>query len=237
MKPYTLFSRIYDEAWSGFSAGYIPFLKTLGERHPFSMNAILDLACGTGSLVFLLASKAERVVGLDLSAEMLEIARRKCRSLGNVGFVQGDFRSFDLDEKFDLVISCFDSLNYIERIGELTDVFRCVERHLNGGGFFVFDVVTERHMVACDGFGDSFELAGIKYEHSGRYYPDRKVNEVVFRFEAGDEVHRQIPVEYNDVLDAAETTGLSLVEAFSGPKFEPVDDTSRRFFFALTREG
>jgi SAM-dependent methyltransferase len=72
-----------------------PILRPLHTRiqsmisgHP----AILDVACGTGALSFLLAGTARRVVGIDISDSMLCTANRtkQQRSITNVDFVQAD---------------------------------------------------------------------------------------------------------------------------------------------------
>src|SRR6059058_4931074 len=47
---------------------------------PASGRRALDLACGTGDITFLLADRGVLVVGLDLTARMIEIARGKTRS-------------------------------------------------------------------------------------------------------------------------------------------------------------
>src|SRR5919107_530732 len=47
----------------------------------------LDLACGTGDIAFLLASRGARVVGLDITHRMLQLATAK---RGEAEFVTGD---------------------------------------------------------------------------------------------------------------------------------------------------
>jgi SAM-dependent methyltransferase len=47
-------------------------------------------------------SQGGKVVGLDLSPAMLDVARDKSAGMSNVRWVQGDMRSFDLDETFGL---------------------------------------------------------------------------------------------------------------------------------------
>jgi len=69
-------------------------------------NHVLDVACGTGTLVGLLAACAGpdgRVVGLDFSEEMLEVARHKVQ-MAQVEFVQGNAEEMPFeDQSFDCV--------------------------------------------------------------------------------------------------------------------------------------
>ena len=76
MEAYTEFAQVYDrfmdnvpyEAWcEGIS-------KILTE-HGISEGLVLDLGCGTGTMTRLLRQKGYDMIGVDASAEMLEIAR------------------------------------------------------------------------------------------------------------------------------------------------------------------
>jgi SAM-dependent methyltransferase len=72
---------------------------------------VLDVGCGNGA-VSLEAARAVgpggRVTGLDLSAPMLEVARRRAREQGiEVEFVQGDAQTASFDQPFDMVVSRF----------------------------------------------------------------------------------------------------------------------------------
>lgn len=74
---------------------------------------VLDVACGTGDLTFMAANQVEEqghVTGLDLSAQMLDIARHKAkqRGLRNVELVEGNALQLPFeDNRFDAVITGF----------------------------------------------------------------------------------------------------------------------------------
>jgi len=76
--------------------------KIIQEINPIN-KSILDVATGTGSLAIELSNSAEKVVGIDLSSKMLDIAEKKRRN-DNLTFLQMDAcrMKFD-DEEFDLV--------------------------------------------------------------------------------------------------------------------------------------
>src|SRR5215218_8149650 len=66
---------------------------------------ILELACGTGRLTIPLARDGHEVVGLDASRTMLRAARAKAEAEDlDIAFVQADMRSFDLGQRFPLII-------------------------------------------------------------------------------------------------------------------------------------
>lgn len=68
---------------------------------------VLDLAAGTGLLALELASKVKKVSGMDISSEMINLARIKAKSrqIGNVEFSTGDAYQLPFtDNSFDVVL-------------------------------------------------------------------------------------------------------------------------------------
>jgi len=80
--------------------------ELLGERAELQLLAALlegseivgDLGCGTGTLTRLLAPFAARVIGVDRSSEMLEIAGERTAGLPNVDLRQGDFSRLPVED-------------------------------------------------------------------------------------------------------------------------------------------
>ena len=142
MQTYDDIAEWYDE-WIGTHAmredPYFPAVEALmGE---VSSQRICDLACGQGRVAQHLASLGASVVGVDISAKLLEIARRHEESnpLG-ITYVHADVRSLDDDElmgKFDGV-ACYMALM---DIADLAPTFASVARILRPAGWFVFSIL------------------------------------------------------------------------------------------------
>lgn len=82
---------------------YHPYL--LG-RLPARSGDALDVGCGTGAFARLLAGRAERVLALDLSPEMVRRARQRCSGHPNVRFEVAGVMEVDLPpDRFDAVVS------------------------------------------------------------------------------------------------------------------------------------
>jgi SAM-dependent methyltransferase len=141
VQSYDVFAPFYD-AVQGDRADHSAYIRSLIEEHHPEARTLLELACGTGSVMKQLASSYE-VTGVDRSDAMLAVAREK---LPDARFVEGDMTTVDLDETFDVVLCAFDSINHLLRFEEWEAVFDRALAHLNKGGIFLFDVNTERQL-------------------------------------------------------------------------------------------
>jgi SAM-dependent methyltransferase len=154
---YGAYARFYD-ATQGDRAEHAAYVRSLLKKHHPKAKTVLELACGTGSILKQLQPHYE-VTGVDLSGEMLAIARKK---LPGVRLVHGDMRTVDLDERFDAVLCVYDSINHLTRFRDWEAVFRRAREHVNDRGVFVFDINTVHRLAASSGappmvqwFGDA----------------------------------------------------------------------------------
>ncbi|MEJ5992595.1 tetratricopeptide repeat protein [Ramlibacter sp. PS3R-8] len=125
-------------------------LAATGRRY----HNALDLGCGTGLCARYLRPLADRLTGVDLSANMVE----KARELGLYdGLQQGDIVEFlaRSPDIYDLVVAA-DVFVYV---GALDDVFAQVANVMLPGGRFSFTVE--------EALGEEFELRpSLRYAHS-----------------------------------------------------------------------
>src|SRR4249919_1357226 len=138
MVAYANLDRFYDAAM-GDRTEMASYIRRLIRRHKPRARTLLELACGTGAVLKILA-KSYDVAGLDLSPQMLLLARKK---LPNVRFYRKDMARFELATKFDVIICVFDSINHVLKFADWQRTFRNAARHLEEDGLFLFDINTE----------------------------------------------------------------------------------------------
>lgn len=95
---------------------------------------VLDAACGEGYGSALIASQADHVTGLDISASAIDHAKTRYQELGNLEFRTGDVSGLPFeDDVFDVIVS-FETLEHLEAQKDMLREFR---RVLRADGFLV----------------------------------------------------------------------------------------------------
>jgi ubiquinone/menaquinone biosynthesis C-methylase UbiE len=98
-------------------------------------NRLLDVACGTGHHIMYMTEHYE-TEGIDLSEEMLMIARRRTP---NVAYHHADMIDFNLHRKYDIVTCLFSSIGYVKTMDNLKKALTCMADHLVPGGVLLIE--------------------------------------------------------------------------------------------------
>jgi trans-aconitate methyltransferase len=117
---------LYDE-----KLGYVSNfgMEVVELLNPKKGERILDIGCGTGDLSNEIAKLGADVIGMDVSTEMVEKARKK---YPQVHFIFGSGEDFNFDTKFDAIFSNA-ALHWMNNV----KVVECLWNNLNKGGRFV----------------------------------------------------------------------------------------------------
>lgn len=107
-------------------------------------SLILDAGCGTGQMTVLLAKLGYDMIGVDLSSEMLSVAKARSEENGvEPLFLCQDMSDIELYGTVGGAISCLDSVNYLISTEKLDAFFALMHNYIDKGGIFVFDVNTK----------------------------------------------------------------------------------------------
>jgi len=254
---YSEFAHIYDwvmhdvdyEMWADYVTGLIQAEGVRGKD-------LLDLACGTGNVSFAMARRGYRVTGLDLSPQMLDVARKKAQDLvpasemrsdqpvtpvQPVDYIHGDMRAFDLGRQFHVITCLYDSINYLRSQEDLAQAFTCSRNHLKHGGVFVFDVNTEYQLAR------SHNKPTVMLEKGDQiilFWQDRwvqktktwqvrlsgfvKEGEMYRRFQ---EIHEERAYSAAEVQACLDEAGFSRVTVYEAYARQPARPQSPRLYF------
>lgn len=139
---YGTFSSYYDSLTANVDhASIADYLSTLLKEIKPDCSLVADLACGTGSISVHLCELGYDVIGVDLSPEMLSIA--KAKSPDSILYLCQPLDELDLFGTIDASVCCLDSLNHITDEFELQRTFDRISLFTEPCGAFIFDVNTE----------------------------------------------------------------------------------------------
>ena len=158
---YTAFAYVYDELMDNVPYDdWAEYLIGLLKENGVADGLVCELGCGTGQMTRRLAAAGYDMIGIDLSEDMLEVAREQeygaCddeeyfeneviddRIQPSILYLQQDMRSFELYGTVSAIVSICDSMNYITTEEDLLTVFKLVNNYLDRDGVFIFDLNTE----------------------------------------------------------------------------------------------
>jgi SAM-dependent methyltransferase len=229
MKIYHRLSSVYDSGWGVFALQYLKLIEQFLEQRGIATAKILDIACGTGNLAISLAKRGHQVLGLDISGDMIDIARNKADGLANLAFIKHDMTSFHLKKSFDLVCCSFDALNYLTNPQDLLSMFGCVSGVLRPSGLFIFDSVTTCHYLNRINGSCYKDIAGHSFWQEWNYDPGTRMASTVFRFsDSAVEIHDQRPYDLVEIKPALKQAGLEILHTYSGFEGQPFKASSHR---------
>lgn len=240
------FASIYDDVMGNVPYDlWYSYVKDLLDHYDQGPEQVIDLACGTGNMTFRFAeNESWKVSGVDMSEEMLEMARGKAEQNElNVDFYQADLRTFSPDDEFDLAVSLFDSLNYILNYEELKKVFLNVYNLLNDRGIFIFDMNTiERLMSIEPGTlllnGDNYSCfwKDIIDKENKIWQVDLKIYFDNDRINFSREVHQETSYPIQDILAGLKWAGFKEIDVFKAYTFKRGKDSDNRVYFVAGKD-
>jgi ubiquinone/menaquinone biosynthesis C-methylase UbiE len=238
--PYSAIAFAYDDlmchvnyrSWAGYLDKLIARFGNGGRR-------IVDGCCGTGKMMVELSRKEYAVCGFDLSLEMLHQAGRN----GLFSLWQGDLKNLSLKPNWDVFLCLYDSIQYLS-VSELDSVFNQVSRCLLPEGVFIFDIVTEHHVLKYwANYTESMHFRDQEILRQSWYNRPKKMLHTVFEVtedkgRAGyQEHHRQSVFTLSEIEDCIRQSRFELVGMFEDFGFQPGEKTSDRIHFVLRKES
>jgi len=238
--PYEKLAEIYDYVMRHVDyQKWASHVQRLLQRCHCYPARILDVACGTGSLLLELTHRGFQVMGFDYSLPMIRMARRK---LPGVPLWQGDMRAFAVSRPLEAILCLYDSINYLMTLREVTQMLHCCYRNLVGGGILIFDTCTElnslRHFTNYRDHGSTSDFEFARWSH---YDPQQRIQYTEFKIhfrgskEIFHEVHQQRVYANEQIREVIRATSFRLRWALDGFTLAPASDRSYRIHWVLMK--
>lgn len=127
-QQYDRLASVYDRRWKKYISNTLSFLKAWAEISP--EDTVLDIACGTGEFERLLLTDYPtlKIVGVDISEEMLAIAEEKCSVYPQVSFQTASASALPFaNNTFDVIVSASSFHYFGEPLAALIEMQRVLK--------------------------------------------------------------------------------------------------------------
>lgn len=111
------------------------------------IDNVLELGCGTGTYSVIAAEYFENVSAVDLSQDMIKLAKLK-NHRSNISYSVNNLCKVEFSEKYDLIFSLFHVFSYLTSIDSLKDAIETASKHMKVGGVLCFDVWSSAGFVS-----------------------------------------------------------------------------------------
>jgi ubiquinone/menaquinone biosynthesis C-methylase UbiE len=238
IRSYEKFAVVYDLVTpEEFYFDYFNFIKKILKRLNYKPQNILDVACGTGRLAKILLDKDYDVEGLDISESMLEIARKR-----GLKVYQSNMVDFNIGQKYDLIISTYDSLNYVLQESSLKKCFNSIKKHLNQKGIFICDMNSDYKInkVLPEYKVDYYDFSEVNAEliWLNSHEPNLWIGELLLfkkaedgKYERFSEKYIERAYELKTIKKLLKEAEFEILETYSNFEFNKIKKDSKRWFF------
>lgn len=265
----TYFAEIYDEVMKNVPYKYwFRYLNDLLKYYNHRPESVLELASGTSNMTlkFIDFKPVNKITALDLSSAMISKAIEKLelkaaqnpnleiKSYNNeeekyflknfnqklsINFTSQNMADFQLDNSFDLIVSFFDSLNYLTDIKQLEKTFENAADHLNQDGLFIFDMNSIGRIKTIG--ENSYVIEGDNYEcfWEDKVKPKENLWQVKLKIcpsndqlPCFEETHSERGYKIKTILRLLKNSGFEAVDVYNAFSFARGRNNSRRLYFA-----
>ena len=241
MNAYHALAASYDRLTSDVNyEAIVAFYHEILNKEGVRPKNAVDLACGTGSVALILAKKGYRVIGVDMSEEMLTVAQQRAfEQVGYPMFIRQKLQKLFLPKGVDMAVCALDGLDYILNPEDCKKAIQRVYKALNPGGIFIFDVNTPEKLRAMDGQVFLDEDDDVYCVWRGEF--DENTNICSYGMDLfqrrGDlwqrsfEEHREYAYSQQQLYDYLKAAGFTHIEVYADRKFEAPREGEQRIYF------
>lgn len=225
--------------------GVADFIENIFISRNKNPQLIADLACGTGNVTIPLARRGYEMIGVDISEEMLSLAREKAEAEAlDILFLKQDISGLDLYGTCDAFLCMIDGLNYIIEPKKIEYMLKRIKTcFLNPDGILIFDISTRyklENIIANNTF--IHDTDEVFYSWENKYIKKLNLSKMYLNFfiKQGNGQYKRFYEEHlqrghleEELVSALKKNGFSEIEVFDGFTFnKPRIDSERVVFVA-----
>ncbi len=236
--PYLHVANIYPHLMNFVSyKWWARYIYTITKPKVVKNPCVLELASGNCALAVYLSKHYKNYIATDISQSMLNHSNYKLNK------VCCDMTAIPFTKKFDLILTSFDSVNYILSRKRLLKFFKESCKNLSEKGVLTFDAALEsnsyKHQKTATTKG---RVKGYIYYRKSIFLPASKIHKNIFKITYPDgktfsEIHKQKIYSYETFFEMAEKSGLYVVNCYKAFSFTKGKASSDRVQFIMKRKS
>ena len=213
-KNYSIYAKYYDILNTDYSLWHHIIQENIPKANMY--KKVIEFGCGTGNILQKYA-KSFSVYGVDLSSNMLEQAKEK---IPKGTFYCKEMVSFSTEEKFDVALCLFDTINHILDFSKWKVFFENVASSLTPEGVFILDTNTTQRLKQittyppmCKEFDDNYFFMKLLQKNETNFLFDVRIlvktDEGLYREEketieettrTGEEIHILLSHYFSNIV-------------------------------------
>lgn len=235
---YVHISNIYDHIMRKVRYDYwADYIYALAGNFINNESSVLELGSGNCKLAKFLSAYFPKIIATDLSFRMLSK-----NSKSRMPKVCCDMTLLPFKSEFDMIVSAFDSVNYITTAKKMKTFFREILSHLTDEGIFTFDASLEnnsyKHIKDPLRKGSYKKL---KYTQESEYNADKKLHQNIFyiTYPNGNtfkEIHIQKIYPFEYYFEIMDLSGLRVKQCYDSFTFKDGNANSPRVQFVVAKK-
>ena len=209
-------------------------LNVVSEYLDVNTPSVLELGAGDCKMTRHISKKYHNILASDLSLPMLQKGKKVF-----ITKVCCDMTSLPFNNKFDLIYSTFDSINYLLSKRKLLTLFLEVKKVLSDTGIFTFDVSLERNSLDFEGaYTVEGKIKGYSFTRKSQYNSKSRIHKNIFSISdkygnVKKEIHKQKIYKFETYFDIIAKSGMYVVECLDAFTFNNGNQNSERVQFIL----
>ncbi|MCG8539908.1 MAG: class I SAM-dependent methyltransferase [Clostridia bacterium] len=246
MEAYSGFAQVYDFLMKDVDYdGWVDYIEEIFISKGCKPQTILELACGTGNITNRLSKRGYDIVGIDISNEMLALAKNKAYDLRlDIKYLNQDMRQLNYSKKADSVICMCDGFNYILEENDLLSVLEKVYSLLKEDGVLIFDISSYHKLSEVLGnnvYAENFEDISYIWQNYFDYETNLcELGLTIFKrqdrlFSRYQEYHYQRAYRVEEILEILKYIGFINICVYRAFSFEKIQYKDDRVFFVCKK--
>ena len=245
VEPYCQLAYVYDYVMRHVDYHrWAQYITELFRKSQIDVRDVLDIACGTATVISKLHDFGYRVAAFDSSNTMVQVAKKKLAEKEiDIPIWQGSMHDFKIKEPMAAIICNYDSFNYCMDTTACISVLKNVAHALKPGGLFIFDISTAKNSKKnFKNYYETDQTDEFQYVRQSYYLANKKqqVNEFFINWKSKKhrrfrEVHKQRIYKLDEIEQVIPSDSFELIGIYDDFSLRKGTEKSDRVHFVLKR--